>query len=35
MLIFAQVIPQFSAKWGITPRGNSDTNVGDEVNYVS
>ena len=35
MLIFAQVIPQFSAKRGIAPRRNSDTNVGDEVNYIS
>ena len=35
MLIFAQVIPQFSAKREITPRCNSNTNVGDEVNYIS
>ena len=35
MLIFAQVIPQLSAKRGITPRRNSDANVGDEVNYIS
>ena len=35
MLIFAQVIPQFSAKRGITPRRNSDANVVDEVNYIS